>query len=541
MSLATAFVVLSDADSDTPLLTAIATVSKDDSWDHGAYDLGLQRCQAGALWVDRPYATGNPSVAWAVGKCERGSEVGGACQLLNECNLGLEGFVGGPAAYRAYWNDCLAAYPDGNWIAQPPSPGVPGWQEWVIRDAPRHAVHAYGDRQMMQGVVQWFLDNTTSDLYVTECNWGAGNTVDVGAWTRDHLRPFLDWCATQRRIKMVAFFAWQWDQAQAQGGTPVNGKGTPVETLLREWVAPEWPVEVTPMPATLTGRGLWVWYVEQCGGIDGVITEAQETGCRWVTVKCGDAGNVWSQFSDDLIQRVQAAGLEIYAWAYCYGDDVDGEIEVARQALAKNVNGFIADAEAEYEGKADAAERYASAVRELAGSRIFAYAPIPIIDYHTALPYVQFNAYCDLVMPQFYTGALGPPWDLAACYEQWDRWGAQWTAAGLKSPPLAPVGQAYDTATPDDIRAFEQAVTEHENPAWSFWSMDAMPDALVQALAESPSTSTAPEATPASNEGQFDAARVNSALDTLWAEAGPDVNRQAAIVGVKVAFGLQEG
>src|SRR5262249_22766967 len=78
---------------------------------------------------------------------------------------------------------------------------------------------------------------TTGDVYVTEANFGAGNAVDVDAWTTDSFWPFLDWCATQPRIKAVCYFAWVWDRS-ATLPTPVDAKGTSVADALTEWTPP---------------------------------------------------------------------------------------------------------------------------------------------------------------------------------------------------------------------------------------------------------------------------------------------------------------
>ncbi len=209
-----ALVLLSAADADAPTLPAVATVSKDDVGDDGARAIGVAAASAGALWCDRPYFTGNPTVEWATERVVLNREDGGVTQLGNELNLPQEGWIGGPEGYDAYYTEVSMAA-DTPVLYAPPSPGVPGWQEWVSRrDAPAYGVHAYGNCAQMREVVQWFLDNVTGRIYVTECNFGAGNVVDVNAWAETELAPFLDWCNTQSRIAMVAYFAWRWDQCQ---------------------------------------------------------------------------------------------------------------------------------------------------------------------------------------------------------------------------------------------------------------------------------------------------------------------------------------
>lgn len=241
MTLAPAFVLLSDSDTDAPALLGIATVSKEHShpeWDNGGWEMGRIAALAGKLWVDRPYWAGGGDLDWLVDRCMAITTLGGMCQAGNEQNIPLEGWDGGPDGWDVFWNHLNAAYPSGNWLAMPPSPGVSGWQEWVTRNAPRLAVHAYGTLAEMWSIVQWYLDNTSGDLYITECNFAAGREADRNQWAVEHLVPFLDRCSQHSRIKMVAYFAWRWDQSSTLP-TPVDGRGTAIEQVLQAWQSQE--------------------------------------------------------------------------------------------------------------------------------------------------------------------------------------------------------------------------------------------------------------------------------------------------------------
>jgi len=230
-------VLLSDADVDAPDLPAVCTVSKDDQGDGGAYFIGQAAAAEGALWCDRAYFTGRPDVAWAVAKADRVTDAGGLFQLGNEQNLDLEGWAGDAADWLAFEAEvrAWADRPD-RILAMPPSPGVPDWTSWVSDTGP-YAVHAYGSFQQMRDVVDWYLDNRPGDVYVTECNFGAGNQADVDAWAHAELVPFLDWCASEPRVQMACYFAWAWDQSPTLP-TSVDARGTAVEAVLRDWTPP---------------------------------------------------------------------------------------------------------------------------------------------------------------------------------------------------------------------------------------------------------------------------------------------------------------
>src|ERR1017187_3463902 len=98
----------------------------------------------------------------------------------------------------------------------------------------------------------------------------------------------------------------------------------------------------------------------------GVIDYEKSLGMQWITVKCGDGTGIWTQFSTDLITRAHAAGLKIFGWAYAYGTSPSGEANVALNALSLGADGFIIDAESEYETLANnsaVAAQYCQAIR----------------------------------------------------------------------------------------------------------------------------------------------------------------------------------
>src|SRR5437762_255625 len=85
--------------------------------------------------------------------------------------------------------------------------------------------------------------------------------------------------------------------------------------------------------ATNLGKGDWIWEMPQTethlglasGDVQGVIDYEVSMGMKWITVKCGDGGSIWTQFSSDLVTRAHTAGLKIFGWGYAYGNNVSGE------------------------------------------------------------------------------------------------------------------------------------------------------------------------------------------------------------------------
>jgi hypothetical protein len=249
-------------------------------------------------------------------------------------------------------------------------------------------------------------------------------------------------------------------------------------------------------PANL-GKGDWLWEMPVCesslqladGDVQGVINFERSAGMQWITVKCGDGGNIWSQFNSDLITRAHAAGLKIFGWAYVYGsNNVSGEINVALNALNLGADGFIIDAEIEYEGPGQKtnAVNYCRGIRASYPTHFLAHAPFPIISAHSAFPYVEFGTNCDAVMPQDYWADIGGTNYAATMVgrmnTEWRNWQNNLTGSATNAiKPIAPIGQGYNSVNGlvdgGQIATFLNALRTNAPPATpggfrgvSFWS-----------------------------------------------------------------------
>jgi hypothetical protein len=191
------------------------------------------------------------------------------------------------------------------------------------------------------------------------------------------------------------------------------------------------------------------------GDAQDVINFEQSEGMQWITVKCGDGTNIWTQFTSDLVTRAHAAGLKIFAWAYVYGgSDVPGEINVALNALNLGADGFIIDAETEYEaaGQSANAVNYCKGIRAVYPTRFMAHSPFPIITDHSTFPYVQFGTYCNAVMPQDYWADIGgtnyAATMVARMNTEWINWQNSLNSSETNAiKPIAPIGQGYNSVS----------------------------------------------------------------------------------------------
>ncbi len=206
---------------------------------------------------------------------------------------------------------------------------------------------------------------------------------------------------------------------------------------------------------TNLGKGDWIWQIPACqtalgvNSVQGIIDYEVARGMKWITVKCGDGSSIWTQFNADLITRAHNAGLKIFGWAYVYGNSVQGEINVALNALNLGADGFIIDAETEYEVLANnsaAAAQYCQGIRAAYPDRFLAHAPYPIISSHSGFPYITFGRYCDAVMPQAYWKDIGntPTFMVTRMNSEWRTWQNSLTGADTNAiKPIIPIGQGY--------------------------------------------------------------------------------------------------
>lgn len=187
-------------------------------------------------------------------------------------------------------------------------------------------------------------------------------------------------------------------------------------------------------PANL-GKGEWIYAVTDAtnhlgGHIHSVTNETslmlffRSQGIRYLVVKAATSDQLFRgctsgpQFNRALVDAAHTNGLRIFGYNRSYGADIPGEIVVADYVFSQGADGYVWDAEAEWESSSPwirskgpaKAWRLCSTVRAHWPTKFLAHAPFPIISYHPTFPYKEFGYWCDAVMPQIYhsgwTGAL---------------------------------------------------------------------------------------------------------------------------------------
>jgi len=267
-------------------------------------------------------------------------------------------------------------------------------------------------------------------------------------------------------------------------------------------------------PANL-GKGDWIWYVSwatnQLGGsapsvvnLPTLMAYYKSVGMQYVIVKAGtgstnfNGGGASPQFNSNLVHHAHAAGLLIFAYTRSYDDDVPGEIDMAARYFALGADGWVIDAEAEWENGANQAGtngparaiQYGQGLRALFPNKFIAHAPFPIIRFHSSFPYKEFGYYCDAVMPQAYWTEIynDSPTAVATMFATMDAEYRTWqnSLSGIWTnaiKPIAPIAQAWSstsgTTTGAEIDEFFDRLRTNVNPASvtgykgiSFWRAD---------------------------------------------------------------------
>lgn len=249
------------------------------------------------------------------------------------------------------------------------------------------------------------------------------------------------------------------------------------------------------------GKGMWVWYVSNtisnfglpANDLDALMQHFVDHDMDWIAVKSADGTSTFAQFTPTLVSKAHQYGLKIFGWSYVYGDNPTGEADAAMVSLSYGADGFIIDAEIEYEGKQAAATTLCQRIRNSYPTRFLAYAPFVYIQYHQNYPYKEFGLYCDAVMPQAYwkTHGISPTQQVLDVNYQWNFYHAAWAATGYSTSikPVIPIGQTYNAVGAAAVTEWFNALNAEQNPVnpggytgTSFWSAQHCPAAELDAV-----------------------------------------------------------
>ncbi|MEZ5076672.1 MAG: peptidoglycan-binding domain-containing protein [Solirubrobacterales bacterium] len=223
------------------------------------------------------------------------------------------------------------------------------------------------------------------------------------------------------------------------------------------------PVGNTPFDR----QGMWIWYVSRSegGSVPALVARAKRHGIGTVYVKSGDGAGVWNQFSPTLVRRLHRAGIEVCAWQFVYGRAPLAEAKAAVAAVRRGADCFVIDAEADYEGRYAAADRYVRALRARIGDDFpVSLAGFPYVDYHPAFPYSVFlgPGGAQYSQPQMYWKTIGT--SVRAVFEH------TYLYNRIYGAPIYPLGQTYEAPGRGALRLFRRYAASYGGLAPSWWS-----------------------------------------------------------------------
>jgi len=252
------------------------------------------------------------------------------------------------------------------------------------------------------------------------------------------------------------------------------------------------------------GKGDWIYFMSQAtnhlGGhvssvvnIPTLMSYYQSQGIQFVIVKAGTGSTNFpttgNQFTTTLVNEAHAKGIKIFGYTRSYGDNVQGEINIATLCFNRGADGFVIDAEAEWEASRQGTQgptkalQLGSGIKAAWPTKFLGHAPFPYITLHSSFPYKEFGFYCDTVMPQDYWFSIGvsPSQMVTDMSSQYRNWQNSLTGQWVNSiKPIAPIAQADTTSIPgSEITEFFDALNNDPNPATiggyrgiSFWRTD---------------------------------------------------------------------
>ena len=220
------------------------------------------------------------------------------------------------------------------------------------------------------------------------------------------------------------------------------------------------------------------------GGFDSVILKVADGSRKHVT----RVGVRWVEaVSRETVRVLQARGLKVFGYGFCYGEDIPGEAHIAiSQTIALKLDGYVFDVEGRFEGQPDAPGR----ARTLGAIFRSGCPTTPAIfcgfamsrswgggTWHNVELHKAMMAWCDAGMPMCYWPA-DPKKSvanhvanaLALLNETMHQW------RSITQKPIYPVGRAYNgdagVASPEAMIAFDERVHEIGLKGVSWWVLD---------------------------------------------------------------------
>ncbi len=425
------------------------------------------------------YSTGSVSSNWVCGGLVGHSYSDGTVtNCYSTGSVSGNYCVGGLVGYN--WGTTITnCYSTGSINGDEHVGGLVGWQNGTVTNC--YSTGNVSGNYWVGGLVGG-NDGTVTNSYSTGDVSGSGN--DVGGLV-GYSEVTCDDCF--------------WDIETSGQTTSAGGTGKTTAEMKQEttfigwsfayiWDIMEGLTYPDINPRIFSGKGMWIWklWETENGDVTKIIQKLNSVNVNWVTIKLGDGDGFWTtpNLTSEKIDQFHDAGIKVFGWQYVYGDDPVGEANVANQILDTGVDGFIINAEGEYEGKQDNAITYLENIRIEHPDSSIAYSTFARADSHEEFPYKEFGRYCDVAMPQTYwkDRPTNPTNEVAEMHSQWSDLYESWEGTEYSSSikPIIPMGHSYSDlhgyCSGSEIIEFCNVLYDYGYEKTSIWRYDIMTD-----------------------------------------------------------------
>lgn len=245
------------------------------------------------------------------------------------------------------------------------------------------------------------------------------------------------------------------------------------------------------------GRGFWIWNLPKCegGDVDKIIAKCKECHITWLSIKAGDQGRPWKQFSKTLVDKLHAAGIMVFGWSYDTPSAYRDQALVVKKVADAGADGFLFDAEIEWDKCPDpdafAIKYLDEVVTKVPASFLLGDAPWDRPNVHQNFPFTEFGKVVDFRAPQAYWVAHKVSVE-TSCSKYWDSWkNYESLLLGKRKLPQAvkphyPSGSTWSdpdyVCTVKDVLYFENFMKDKGCKGVLHWVWDMCPQAIWDAF-----------------------------------------------------------
>jgi hypothetical protein len=232
-------------------------------------------------------------------------------------------------------------------------------------------------------------------------------------------------------------------------------------------------------------QGLWVWNKSRCedGDPARVVETCKQYKIGHVLVKTNDGKGVFNGQLRPWVEALQTARVNVWGWTYTYGHDPELEAQAfSDRCVSLGIDKLCVDAEIEYKGHPDLAERFMTRLLRESPQKIIGVSSYYLPKNHPTFPWKIFYSHADYALPQVYFYNNPPDLALSKSLAQH----MEYRNRNDVPIPVLPVGSAYPEATgsAENMRTFLKGVEAAGLGQCSWWSWEHLRSEYWQVLAE---------------------------------------------------------